>query len=785
MSANIDQPHFPFRRKREVGHSSSVAIRAFIPKLLPYEHFRLAGFSPRSSYNPPECTPRFSMTTAKIGDKLWIYNPWLDLVVGCGAWSAPLLLLAYFVADSSTLLWAVGFYGLALFLNYPHYMATLYRAYHTREDFNQYRVFTVHFTGLMVATLLLSHFWFRGLPWIFTLYLTLSPWHYSGQNYGLFMMFARRAGARPSKAQRRALYAAFIFSYLVLFVNFHTGASADPMFVSLGIPAQMSSALLVGLAAGFLVSASFGLFGLIGQVGWRPMLPSLTLFSTQFVWFLLPTALSLGDSLQIPQSRYSNGVLAVMHSAQYLWITSYFARREATAEAAKNWRPAAYFGLLIAGGIALFVPGPWLASRIFHSDFGASFLIFTALVNIHHFILDGAIWKLRDRRVSSLLVSSQGRLSAATAIAANRTAVTVRWLAGASSGARMLRGTAAIFLLTLGGVDQVRHYFLQHEDNVSDLQRAAALDPFDTSLEMKLGRKELELGHPDLALAAWQKAVQANPADAATRDEVLKYMTGQKRFAEAYSLTQLALHYTPNDANLLVNHGILANQLALPEQAIDSWKKAIALDSNQRSAELYLAAELDREGRADTAIPHYMNFLQQVAKSGQQNRPPARNLIPVVLQLAKCQEQSSRILDARKAYQLAERIAAESGDSELESLASASHAKLEAGQHNPAAALALYQRALNLDRTNGDRRNESIDWYDYALYLRDAGFPARLVYACLLKSQNLISSADASQLKLVASTSADAGKVLGAQAASIRHNPDLLTEEALHLTVAE
>ena len=48
---------------------------------------------------------------------LWLYNPWLDLIVGCGAWSAPLLLLTYAAATSSTLTWSVAFYGLALFFN--------------------------------------------------------------------------------------------------------------------------------------------------------------------------------------------------------------------------------------------------------------------------------------------------------------------------------------------------------------------------------------------------------------------------------------------------------------------------------------------------------------------------------------------------------------------------------------------------------------------------------------------------------------------------------------------
>src|SRR5271169_2863450 len=153
----------------------------------------------------------------------WIYGPWLDLIVGCGAWSAPLLLLSYVSVASSARTWSVVFYALALFFNYPHYMATIYRAYHTAEDFQKYRIFTVHITGLIVLTMILLHFWFGAIPWIFTRYLVWSPWHYSGQNYGLFMMFARRGGATPSAAGRQALYAAFLISYLILFLSFMTG----------------------------------------------------------------------------------------------------------------------------------------------------------------------------------------------------------------------------------------------------------------------------------------------------------------------------------------------------------------------------------------------------------------------------------------------------------------------------------------------------------------------------------------------------------------------------------
>src|SRR5580700_8323026 len=459
----------------------------------------------------------------------WVYGPALDLIVGCGAWSTPLLALAYFSMASSTRAWAIAFYALALLFNYPHYMATIYRAYHRSDDFHKYRIFTVHLTALLVLTLLLSHYWVRMLPWIFTIYLTWSPWHYSGQNYGLFMMFARRAGADPQKAERRALYGAFIVSYLILFLGFHTGPSTDSLFISLNIPALVSRWEQIVLFVLFIVLTVFGFARLSRATGWRKLTPAVTLFSSQCLWFLLPAAISLIKGIEIPQSRYSSGVLAVMHSAQYLWITSYYARREATADKASNWRPLAYFAVLVIGGIALFVPGPWLASRIFHRDFTTSFLIFTALVNIHHFILDGAIWKLRDGRIAALLVNSRAQIAERAVKARSRTMTAFRWLAGSSSVARTLRVGAASALLLWGCVDQVHYYLALHNSNLADLKRAASLAPYDAPVEVRLARQAMEEGNPQDSVAAWQYAIKANPADPAPRDAWLRYLSQEKR----------------------------------------------------------------------------------------------------------------------------------------------------------------------------------------------------------------------------------------------------------------
>jgi tetratricopeptide (TPR) repeat protein len=717
-----------------------------------------------------------------MGETVWIYRPWLDLVVGCGAWSLPLLMLAYFSSATSTLTWSVAFYVLALFFNYPHYMATIYRAYHTEEDFRKYRIFTVHITLLVALTVVLSHFWIRTLPWIFTVYLTASPWHYSGQNYGLFTMFARRAGARPTSSERPALYSAFLISYAILFLNFHTGRSVDPLFVSLNLPAAISSRAQVVLAIAFVACSAFGLSRLVSQASFRRMIPSLTLFSTQCVWFLLPTPLSLVERFQVPQSRYSTGVLAAMHSSQYLWITSYYAKREAAATEGQTWCPLVYFTILVVGGIALFIPGPWLTSLVFHFDFTRSFLLFTALINIHHFILDGAIWKLRDGRIAALLVNSRAQVAEGAILAGNKTMAAFRWLAGSSPGARALRVGTALVLLSWGCIDQVHYYFALQNANLADLKVAASLAPYDTPLQMRLAHRALEEGSPQDSVTAWQYAIKADPADPGPRDAWLRYLTQEKRLDEAYQLTGNWLKLAPKDAALRVNYGILAQQFGHADEAEQSWQKALMLDPSQADADFLLASALDKQGKLEAAIGHYEAYLAKMGQRPTSSLPPAAGLISVALKAADCNTRANHLDVALQFYKMARTLAAQTQEKKLESFADVAEASLDAKLGQAAKALPLYQRALQLDAGLDDHHSGSVDWYMYAMFLRDSGFPTRLAYASLLKSQTLLSSDSNGQ------EAAGAGRVrkdleqrLGPQASLILRNPEPLWEEALEL----
>jgi tetratricopeptide (TPR) repeat protein len=711
----------------------------------------------------------------------WLYGPWLDLIVGCGAWSAPLLLLSYFSVASNTRSWSVAFYGLALLFNYPHYMATIYRAYHRVEDFQKYRVFTVYTTALVLSTIVLSHVWLGVLPWIFTLYLTWSPWHYSGQNYGLFMMFARRAGAKPNQAERWALYGAFIVSYLVLFVGFHTGSSSDPLFLSLGIAPVVGRWAQFTLGAIFLSLATFGWYRLASKIAWKDLVPCATLFSSQILWFVAPAALALFKGISTPQNRYSSGVLAVMHSAQYLWITSYYARKEATQRQERSWRPGAYFAVLVAGGIALFVPGPWLASRIFHHDFAASFLIFTALVNLHHFILDGAIWKLRDGRIAALLLHPRGPLAEAAWQTRGRAGAAWEWLCGASAGARRLRVSAALLLLMWGTVDQARHYFSLRSD-VRDLQRAASFDSFDSQLQMRLGHQQWEDGNHQAAEAAWKRAVQSNPADPAPRQALLKLLIDGKRFDEALALTESSLRYTPRDANLLTDRGILLSRAGHPELAVENWAQALANDPTQVPAHLYLAKEFEREGKPLDAATHYEAFLALIAHQPAASRPAPEKVIAIALRMADCESKASQKDKARQSYRLAAKIAAQTGQPKLESVASVNEAALEAGDGKVDIALHLYQRALQLDDSIGDQSASAEDWYAYGRFLDSEGFAPRLVYACYVKSAELRSSLpEAPQRQLLVDAREQTAKRVATGADGIRRDPQPLLKQALAL----
>ncbi len=679
----------------------------------------------------------------------WIYRPWIDLTVGCGAWSAPLLLAGFYFANSHQRGWSVAFYFLALLSNYPHFMATVYRAYHTRDEFEKYRRYTVQVALLLAAAGVVTHLWYPLLPWIFTLYICWSPWHYTGQNFGLLMMFARRAGVAPTPAERRALRLSFIASYVLLMLSFHSGASGDPLILSLGLAAKFTLPARAALALFFVGASGWALRSLARRSNFRSVLPVITLTLTQFLWFLLPAVIELASGREIPQTRYSSGLLAVLHSTQYLWITSYYQKKEARAAGDTSWSYSRYLVTLIAGGIALFIPGPWIVSRVFHADFAASFLTFTALVNIHHFILDGAIWKLRDSRIAAVLLDDQQKSTHAENEKQNSFARTTRWLTGRAPAARAFRIAAVALLFVWAAVDQLHFWWASETSALPVLQRAAALNPDDSSVQVRLARAEQLAGQREAALAATQRAADLNPANLALQESYGRSLIEAGRDADAAVQFQKIIARWPRNADALVNYGTLAYRLGHGAEAVDNWQRAVDADPAQSNAQLYLAQALDQQGESQASARHYRSYLQIIAARHQNNPAEIRPVLAALIKVADADAAINHASDAAKGYAAAAGFADQAGEKALESLALVHLADLQEKQNDFRGAAQSYQRALQLDAQLSDPRSAASDWFNYAQFLHKQQQPERYAFAALLHAENLLQTAPGDELTAI------------------------------------
>jgi len=369
------------------------------------------------------------VTTVSPAPAPWLFGPRSDLLFGCGLLYA-LVFAGFLIAGpelrGATPAWMGA--ALLLLLGTPHYGATLVRVYENRRDRQGYVLFSVWAT-LAVIALFVGGLWSTAVGrFMVTLYLTWSPWHYTGQNYGLAVMFLRRGGVALDPDLKRWLYLSFLLSFGLVFVGMHTAdtsaqdlpagyASLGVGFVALGIPQAVAKPLGIGLLLATLAALGRAAWGLRG-VSPRVLAPVALLVLSQALWFSLPFGLqAFGlvpgvDVLSFEFRTYYFIWIAAAHSLQYLWVTAYYARQSG------GWRGQApqYLRVLAAGAAVWTLPaivfGPQaLGPLAFDQGLG---LLIAAAVNLHHFILDGAIWKLRGR-IAAVLIRSGAETPDATA----------------------------------------------------------------------------------------------------------------------------------------------------------------------------------------------------------------------------------------------------------------------------------------------------------------------------------------------------------------------------------
>ncbi|MAE69635.1 MAG: hypothetical protein CME06_04095 [Gemmatimonadetes bacterium] len=452
-----------------------------------------------------------------------MYGPLTDLLFGCGLLYA--ILCVVFLFDGGAVFDGVPLAIPALLIalaSAPHYGATLVRVYDQRSDRRGYFMFSVVTTIALAAVFGVALFE-RWIGSIFaTVYLTWAGWHYTGQNYGIAAMFLRRRGVTLDGIARRALYTSFTLSYVLVFLVMHGQAEpvADPgievRLVPLAIPGGFNELAIPLVTVAYFASTVAWVVLLARRVArFSDLLPTLLISGAQALWWSIPYVarfFDLGAGL-VPVDWGSRSLLfpwiACAHSLQYLWITSFYAR----SSSHWNGHTRYYLSVLTAGSAI------WALPALLFAPGGAAFdwnfaLLLAATVNLHHFILDGAIWKLRNVKIARILISDD--------------------FAGEAEGSNGGRVRIAVWAIAGLGLMLTAHSLAEQfliepaalrsgnlEAAAKSLDRQAWLGKNSAFDRFQLGRRFEAAGNPEAAIAQFEISAGLEP-----RVESIKRLIG-------------------------------------------------------------------------------------------------------------------------------------------------------------------------------------------------------------------------------------------------------------------
>lgn len=356
--------------------------------------------------SPPEVKPQAH---------LYFVNAGVDfLVIGLGSILTYLTLLAIFGNQAVPLASTLAGW-LVYVVNFPHFAATNYRLYHNQENIRQYPITALVVPWVILAAMIGSFYSPHFIAVTFLMiFLYWSPYHFSGQTLGVTLIYARRAGFFVGKWERFTLSNLIYSSFLYMTARGEAIAAASDLILPpeysieryrLGLPMWISQFILAWLIINGIAFLTL-IFKWCQQQ--RRMLPLIVLLPvvTQLVWFI-PGSYCKSFYLFVP----------MFHSLQYLMIAWSLQLKEKmdmqkiTPSVQYVVKESARWGAInLVLGVVLFTGIPyalhWLLQNVFELNYPYIFVlgIMIAGVQVHHFFVDGVIWKLKKKTVASPLM---------------------------------------------------------------------------------------------------------------------------------------------------------------------------------------------------------------------------------------------------------------------------------------------------------------------------------------------------------------------------------------------
>ncbi len=280
---------------------------------------------------------------------------------------------------------------IVLLVNSTHFAASTVRLYTKPDTWRELPFMTMGLPLASVVVVTLGLVFARGFgDNLYALYLSWSPYHYAAQTYGLSAMYAVRSGCRLGGGERSLLWWTCMAPFAHAFVT------ADGNGLGWFVPPDLWVAypLLIELRGWTGQALELAVFALPALLFWRvrsaspvglPWISSLIIV-TNGVWWIV---FSYVDAFVWA---------TVFHGVQYLAIVIIFHLRDhpPTGSGALAWiRPAlSFYAMSLVLAYALFELWPY-AYTFFGFSFAESALVCIAWINIHHFIVDRGIWRVR------------------------------------------------------------------------------------------------------------------------------------------------------------------------------------------------------------------------------------------------------------------------------------------------------------------------------------------------------------------------------------------------------
>jgi hypothetical protein len=334
---------------------------------------------------------------------LWLWNRPIDMTVVAGGG----FFLFAAVAVPLTYAWAgfgpaiiTLFAHLGVAVNYPHYAATYELAY--RERRRQTRTWNLMFWSLpvllamTVAGIVYDRYLLSPLV---RLYLTWSAYHYAKQHFGLAAMYQARARTPLMPAEKLPLQVSFVGVGVFQMVTVNMWG-ADPVVRSYGDPNTVKLLavlpttiypLAIFVLIVSMLALAYAQLRLKKRVGKGFVSPVWLLALTNVAWFVVPNVWipwgAPGPWLHPALALWIPIAIPFFHCAQYLGVTTHRARSTSAV------RPVFLLVALMILGLVLFEATATVITKASWLVEQRALVLMASLVNIHHFWLDGLMWK--------------------------------------------------------------------------------------------------------------------------------------------------------------------------------------------------------------------------------------------------------------------------------------------------------------------------------------------------------------------------------------------------------